>query len=307
MDQVGIFALVARPGPRVAGRRLPPLPIAALIVAAVVANAWYLGWTLVELLTDPLSFDWEVLVESGRRVRDGGLYDHDPYYLFVWSPLAAWLFALLEPIGMWGWRLLHLLAIPLIPDRRLQLLVLLSWPFWVDLEAGNIMIFVLVAAIWALRGNTMGMLAFVTLTFLAPRPLHLPVLAWIVVTRPGWRLPIAALALVHLALVIGTGWGPDWVATVLGSGGRELDNSMNVGPSQITGAVWIPVGLALGAWLTTRGRLGWASLAVSPYWLPMYLLIGFLEFNRAGIWADRSQARSGRRSPQPAVRTAAGP
>lgn len=130
------------PGPVVAGRQTPPFPVAALIVVAVVANAWYLGYTLRELVTDSLAFDWEVLVESGRRVREGGLYEHDPYYLFVWSPVAALIFGAVAPLGVGGWRLLHLAAIPLIPDRRLQMLVVLSWPFWVDLEAGNILIFV---------------------------------------------------------------------------------------------------------------------------------------------------------------------
>lgn len=269
---------------------MPSFPVAALVVAAVVANFWFLGWTVHELLTDPISFDWNVLVESGRRVHEGGLYDHDPYYLFVWSPVAAWIFGFLEPLGPWGWRLLHLAAILLIPNRWLQVLVLLSWPFWVDLEAGNIMIFVLVAAIWALRGNGMGAIAFAALTLLAPRPLHLPVLAWLLVKQPGWRIGFAAMAIAHLGLVLATGWGPDWVATVIGSGARELDNDMNVGPSQLIGAIWIPIGVVLGIWLTVRGRLGWAGLAVSPYWLPMYLLMGFLEFDRERLWAGRDDS-----------------
>ena len=36
-------------------------------------------------------------------------------------------------------------------------------------------------------------------------------------------------------------------------------------------------GLALAVWLTWQGRLGFASLAASPYWLPHYLLMGLLE------------------------------
>ena len=290
--------------PVIAGRRMPSLPVAALLVAAVVANFWYLGWTLRELATDPLAFDWEVLVESGRRVSDGGLYEHDPYYLFVWSPVAAWIFGVLEPIGVWGWRALHLAAVLLIPDRRLKVLVLLSWPFWVDLEAGNILVFVFVAALWALRGSSPGAMAFMALTLLAPRPLHLPVLAWLFVKRPEWRLPFIAMTVAHVGLVALSGWGPEWVATVFGSGARELDNDMNVGPSQLIGAVWIPIGLILGVWLTIRGRLGWASLAVSPYWLPMYLLMPFLEFDRRRLWADRDLPAGGAsettRQPSPA-------
>lgn len=272
------------PGPVVGGRRLPPLPIAMLIVAAVVANAWYLAWTLVDLIASPAAFDWNMFVESGRRVHEGGLYTHDPSYLFRWSPVAAWLFSVIGVIGTLAWRLLHLAAILLVPDRGLQLLVLVSWPFWVDLEAGNIMTFVFVAAIWALRGNTLGMVAFVALFLLAPRPLQLPVLLWILVTRPAWRVPIALLTVAHFGLVAASGWGTEWASALLGTATPELDNDTNVGPSQLIGAIWIPIGLALGGWLTLRGRLGWASLAVSPYWLPMYLLMGFLEFHRRRLW-----------------------
>lgn len=44
--------------------------------------------------------------------------------------------------------------------------------------------------------------------------------------------------------------------------------------------VWVPIGLALAAWLTWKGRLGYASLAASPYWLPYYLLFALLELVR---------------------------
>ena len=37
------------------------------------------------------------------------------------------------------------------------------------------------------------------------------------------------------------------------------------------------IGLPLAAWLTWKGRLGLASLAASPYWLPYYLLMLLLE------------------------------
>lgn len=169
MSKAALLTRVLGPGPVVAGHRLPPFPIAMLIVAALVANTWYLGWTLLELVSSPAAFDWDVLVESGRRVHEGGLYDHDPYYLLVWSPVAAWIMGPLATIGTLGWRILHLGAVLLIPDRRLQILVFLSWPFWVDLEAGNILTFVLVAAIWAPRGSAIGATVFAARFFLAPR------------------------------------------------------------------------------------------------------------------------------------------
>jgi len=46
------------------------------------------------------------------------------------------------------------------------------------------------------------------------------------------------------------------------------------------GSLWVPIGLVLAAWLTWRGRLGFASLAASPYWLPYYLFMPFLELRR---------------------------
>jgi hypothetical protein len=53
----------------------------------------------------------------------------------------------------------------------------------------------------------------------------------------------------------------------------------NLGPSALIGWAWVPIGLALGAWLTWKGRLGLASLAVSPYVLPYYLVMILLELS----------------------------
>jgi hypothetical protein len=43
------------------------------------------------------------------------------------------------------------------------------------------------------------------------------------------------------------------------------------------GAAWVPIGLALAAYLTIRGRLGLASLAAAPYWFGYYLVFVLLE------------------------------
>jgi hypothetical protein len=43
------------------------------------------------------------------------------------------------------------------------------------------------------------------------------------------------------------------------------------------GQWWLVVGIPLAAWLTVRGRVGWAALAASPDWLPYYLLMPILE------------------------------
>ena len=57
----------------------------------------------------------------------------------------------------------------------------------------------------------------------------------------------------------------------------QVGIAFDVGPARLVGGWWIPMGLVLAAILTWRGRLGWASLAISPYWLPYYLMMPLLE------------------------------
>jgi hypothetical protein len=59
--------------------------------------------------------------------------------------------------------------------------------------------------------------------------------------------------------------------------GPEFAGDFNFGPSQFIGLAWVPIGIGLAAWLTWRNRLGLASLAISPYWLPYYFLVLLLE------------------------------
>jgi hypothetical protein len=56
-----------------------------------------------------------------------------------------------------------------------------------------------------------------------------------------------------------------------------MANGMNLAPSHWIGVAWVPIGIALAAFFTWKGRLGLACLAASPYVLPYYLLMGFLE------------------------------
>ena len=93
------------------------------------------------------------------------------------------------------------------------------------------------------------------------------------------RLPIAKnSAAVISSIGASTGLHADF-----GSGlwqGRPIGIPFDVGPSRLIGSLWVPIGLVLAAVLTWRGRLGWASLAASPYWLPYYLMMPFLEIRR---------------------------
>ncbi len=79
-----------------------------------------------------------------------------------------------------------------------------------------------------------------------------------------------------LGASLGTGHGGDWLLS-LRQTGQELGSIEDLGPALLIGVWWVPIGLALGAWLTVKGRLGLASIAASPYWLPYYLLMGLLE------------------------------
>lgn len=249
------------------------LPLVGFTLLAVL-NVLLISVTDWTMLRGGAGADWSIFVEAGRRVTHGGLYAVEENYAFRYSPVFAHLFALVAPIGPLLWRLLHLLvaAATAIRSPGLALAILASWPFWFDVEAGNIMTFVLALAIWALAGRGWATGVFLAVGLLAPRPLMIPIAAWLLWKRPEWRLPFAAMFVVHAGLVAVTGLGPDWLAALWASG-AEIGSALNFGPSRIIGIGWMPIGILLGILLTMRGRVGLAALAVSPYWLPYYLLM----------------------------------
>ena len=250
---------------------------AALVVLAL--NLYLFTLTSWTMLHGGAGADWTIFVESGRRVFDGNLYAVEDNYAYRYSPLLAYGFAAISFIGPWVWRGLHVVAALAMPGRWLRVAVLISWPFWFDVEAGNLVTFALLLAAWALRGRRWAIGGFGVMALLVPKPLMLPVLAWILWRNPEWRLPFAGL-FVGLAIAVAlTGWGPAWAGSLVGSS-EEIHSILNFGPSRLMGIAWAPMGLALAAVLTWRGRLGLASLAASPYWLPYYFLVVFLEWPR---------------------------
>jgi hypothetical protein len=78
-------------------------------------------------------------VEAGRRVHDGSLYQATNDYAFRASPILALLFSWLAVFGPTAWRLLHLAAATAMPTWPLRLAVLAAWPFWFDLQHGNLL------------------------------------------------------------------------------------------------------------------------------------------------------------------------
>jgi hypothetical protein len=242
--------------------------LAAIAVIGGI-NLW-LVLTSVRGLINPGPYsDFVWLTEAAGRITAGD----NPYAgVFRWSPLAAWALVPLDALGIWGWRALHFAALLLLP-RKVALLVAVSFPFWWDVELGNVNVFVLVAAWWAMTGKPW---AFLVLAVLIPRPMYLPLLGWLLWKQPRTRVPFAILAAGSLLGAFLTGWGDEWLAMLTRSD-FDMTNDWNLGPSRVFGVAWIPVGLVLAAFLTWKGRLGLASLAASPYLLPYYFLMGFLE------------------------------
>ena len=257
--------------------------VGVAMVALVAVNAVGLAQTLLWLIRHHGSGgDWQNLA---------GLPVADPYAIagFRWSPPAAWIWAMtVVPLGLPAWQALHLVALVLLRDWRVIILALLSWAFWQDLANGNLLTFVLVSAWWALKGSTVGAVAFLALCVLVPRPLMLPVMGWLLVREPRVRPWFVLLVLSVIIPSLAAGQMGDWVGRLIATGQNELSSIWNIGPSKLIGAFWIPIGLSLAAAFAWKGWLGIASVVISPYLFPYYLLMGLLDLPR--VLAGRAPA-----------------
>jgi hypothetical protein len=263
----------------------------AVVVLVVTPNLWLAARSIGLVFGGTSAVDWQQYVEASHRFWAGGeLYAITGDYAYRYSPLFAALLSVLVPLGVVGWRLLHLAAALALPNWPMRLVALASWPFWYDVQTGNILIFIVLAGAWALRGNRWGAAGFLLLTLLVPRPLMIPVAAWLLWKEPRWRWPFVLGAVAQLLIVAVLGWGSGWLGTLLNASSDALLPS-NVGPSRFIGQWWLVIGIPLGAWLTVRGRVGWAALTASPYWLPYYLLMPILELvsrTRGGAFRSSS-------------------
>jgi len=248
-----------------------------LVCIVAVPNIYLAGRSIGIILAGGEAVDWIQYLDASRRVTDGGLYEQTMDYGWRYSPIAAFVFGLLGLLGTTAWRLLHVVAAAATPRLLLSTVTLVSWPLWYDIETGNTVVFFLLAGAWALTGSKLATGAYFIGLLLIPRPLMIPLAAWLLWKRPEWRLPVLGMFVIHAAAVIATGWADEWIAELIATPASIYTSSTNVGPSRFVGLAWMIVGLPLGAWLTWKGRLGWASLAVSPYLLPYYLLMGLLE------------------------------
>jgi hypothetical protein len=264
------------------------------LVALWTANLVLVAITIAGIFVSDVGYDWIIYREAGERVISGGLYDWEGIYAWSYSPPLAYVFTVLTPIGFFGWSILHVAALALLRDTRLILITALSWPFWADLYNGNTMVFVFVAAVAAIRSSTIGTGTFLALALLMPRPLMLPLIAWVLWKQPQWRLYFPLMVAAFAILVLLTGHGQAWVETLFGVGEAVAASSRDVGPSAVIGAWWLPIGAVLAVVLTAAGRVGLASMAASPYWLPQYLLMTLLEL----VDRDRVRGSASRSSDQ---------
>ena len=266
--------------------------VIAAIVLALLAN----GIGLATIVIDHARpFDWDNYVEGARRFPLGTLYDWQFPYSYHYAPQLAPVLGILSVAGITAWRAAHFVGLALLPSRKLALLLLVSYPFWFDVTTGNLLVFVLLAAAWAYRGNGPATAIYIALCVLVPRPIMLPLLAWILWRQPTWRLPFAGIVVLGVLTALPTGYLPAWIGSLFQSGANEMANDFNLSLSRFVGIAWLAVGVPLAVWLTIRGRLGWASMAISPYLLPYYVQMLGLELLRTVAYPPiRATSRSTR-------------
>ncbi len=141
------------------------------LAALLTVNVILLGVTLAAFLFADVGVDWMVYRDAGRNALGRELYAIEPP--FRYSPLLAYAFTLIGPLGYLPWAVAHIAVLALLP-RRVALIALASFPFWADVYHGNTLTFVFVAAYLALSGSRWATWAFLAMAVLMPRPLMLP-------------------------------------------------------------------------------------------------------------------------------------
>lgn len=238
------------------------------IAFGILVNAYGLATTLPHL--SPLG--------AGDWLHLSSVSVLDPYATpaYRWAPPAIVIWkSIIEPMGFATWGALHVAAVLLLRPARLVAVTLLSWPFWSDVVNGNTLTFVVIATVWATRGQST--LPFFALALLMPRPLMLPPLLWILWKRPDRRTEfLLVFCIVILASIPHL---TEWVARLETTAPLEVVQQFNLGPSRVVGLWWMVIGVPVGAWLLFHRRVGLAGLAWSPYWLSYYLLVPLVDWH----------------------------
>jgi len=221
------------------------------------------------------ALDFEVYRVMAERYPLGTMYEsHDWWYQPRYSPVAVVPLSIVAWLGQDVWRLMHFAALIGLPGWT-RLVALGTYPFWLDVHAGNVLIVVTVAAYWAVRGNRWGIAATLLLALLIPRPMMLPIVVWVLWKHPAWRWGFAVLFGVHLVAVAATGYASDWIAILLTAteGGSGVGSFLNAAPSAFMGLWWMALAVPAAIWALSRGHPATAGLLLQPYWLPHYFLI----------------------------------
>lgn len=251
-----------------------------LMIAGLVALVAFAYWNLSQIL------GWLAGYRRGLQVTDwltiGTLDPLHPYVNpnFRWSVPAAWIWSgIVQPMGVEAWAGLHVLALAATRNVKVILVGLATFPFWHDVAMGNMLTFAFLAAWWAVRGPTLGVVAFCILAALVPRPLMVPILAWLLVTQPVARIafPAAALGVVLSAAAIGQ--LDDWIARLTGTSGAEFAAPWNLFPSRVLGWGWVILAWPVAVLAWTQRRFGIASVLFSPYYIPYYAVFLLLELD----------------------------
>lgn len=247
-------------------------------VALAVYLGLNIGLSLHSLRDVPHEPDWSLWLALPTAIAEGRIYDLPTEAPFVWSPLMAWVmgFAATQ-LGFVLWGAIHVAVLALIRDPLIILLAITSWAFWTDVAMGNTLVFVFVAGVLALRGNLPAAHLYLAMLILMPRPVQLPLAAWLLMARPETRVPFVVIAAVHGVAVVLMGYAGDWLSALMTQGQQHR---FDIGPGFWIGGWWLLIGIPFGLWLAHRRLLGLAGLAISPYLLPQYLLMPLLDLPR---------------------------
>lgn len=256
--------------------------VAVLSMLAILSVALSLRHVILIGDFAAIPFDWLQFQIATDRIGTGTLYEWESRgsfeYSYRYAPLFAYVMVPMVELGITVWRVLQFAVLLLLP-WRVALITLIAWPFWEDVYNANVMTLVFVSGWHALNGNRAGTVAYLLLTALVPRPLMLPLVIWILWKQPSTRAVVAIGAVLYAGLTVATGEAGGFV-WALSQGGNMIEFERNYGPSRWLGWAWLAVGIPLGAWLIWRGRIGFASLAVSPYLLPYHFIVGLWETAR---------------------------
>lgn len=234
------------------------LPLAVGLGIVLAVGNVLLAWDSIVAITRQEPGDWRILVDASRAANP---YVGQPY---VWSPLAAPLLSVLELMGPDLWRFLHVSAALAFPTWRMRAIVLASYPFWFDVNTGNILVFVALLGVYALRGHRWAGWAFLVGTMLVPKPQFAIIAAWLLWKHPEYRKPLLWVVPIYALLVLSTGYAFDWLTSLPGAS-HDIANPYQFLPSRIIGAWWLVIGLPLAGWLAWKDHPGWASIVGSLY------------------------------------------